>query len=152
MLYTVDHLISFGYAFDPACFCSSPVETAPHLFYECPLVQSVLSWLQSLMFRCNPLLPSLLLRHVLYGFSPDKLVSVPRIFVYLLNVCKFFIWLAQNDFCFWDTRPGAIVVISKVKARGGLLLTSLFQKLPLCSSQTLLPGSVACQWYLGFSW
>ena len=101
VLYTVDHLISFGYAFDPACICSSPVETAPHLFYECPLVQGVLSWLQSLM--SSPLLPSLLLRHVLFGFSPYELVSVERIFVYLLNVCKFFIWLAPNKFRFRDT-------------------------------------------------
>lgn len=37
VLYTVDRLISFGYGLDPTCFCSSPVETAPHLFYECPL-------------------------------------------------------------------------------------------------------------------
>ena len=100
VLYTVDRLISFGYGFDPTCFCSAPVEIAAHLFYDCPLAQSVLSWLQSLMFRCSPLLPSLSLRHVLFGFSPDELVSVPRIFVYLLNVCKFFVWLARNDFRF----------------------------------------------------
>ena len=128
VLYTVDRLISFGYAFDPACFCSSPVETAPHLFYECPLAQSVLSWLQSLMFKCSPLLPSISLRHVLFGFSPDELVSVPRVFVYLLNVCKFCIWLARNDFRFRDTRPGAIVVIGQVKARVAFYLPLYFKR------------------------
>lgn len=35
---------------------------------------------------------------MLFGFAPDELRSVPRVFVYLLNVCKFFIWLARNDF------------------------------------------------------
>ena len=128
VLYTVDRLISFGYGFDPTCFCSSPVETAPHLFYECPLAQSVLSWLQSLMFKCSPLLPSLSLRHVLFGFSPDELVSVPRIFVYLLNVCKFFSWLARNDFRFRDTRPGAIMVIGQVKARVAFYLPLYFKR------------------------
>ena len=128
VLYTVDRLISFGYGLDPTCFCSSPVETAPHLFYECPLARSVLSWLQSLMFKCSPLLPSLSLRHVLFAFSPDKLVSVPRIFVYLLNVCKFFIWLARNDFCFRETRPGAIVVIGQLKAQVAFYLPLYFKR------------------------
>lgn len=128
VLYTADRLISFGYALDPVCFCSAPRETTLHLFYECPLAQSVLSWLQSLMFKCSPLLPSLLLRHVLFGFSPDELVSVPKIFVYLLNVCKYFIWLARNDFRFRDTRPGAIVVISQVKARVAFYLPLYYKR------------------------
>ena len=128
VLYTADRLISFGYGFDPACFCSSPIESAPHLFYECSLAQSVLSWLQSPMFKCSPLLPSLSVRHVLFGFSPDELVSVPRIFVYLLNVCKFCIWLARNNFRFRDTRPGAIVVIGQVKARVAFYLPLYFKR------------------------
>ena len=128
VLYTVDRLVSFGYGFDPTCFCSCPVETAPHLFYECPLAQSVLLWLQSLRFKCSPSLPSLSLRHVLFGFSADELVSVPRIFAYLLNVCKFFIWLARNDFRFRDTRPGAIVVIGQVKARVAFYLPLYFKR------------------------
>lgn len=128
VLYTVDRLLSFGYALDPACFCSLPLETAHHLFYEYPLAQSVLSWLQSVMFRCDPLLPSLSLRHVLFGFSPDELVSVLRIFVYLPNICKNFIWLARNDFRFQDTRPGAIIVIGRIKARVAFYLPPYFKR------------------------
>ena len=143
VLYTVDRLISFGYGFDPTCFCSCPVETAPHLFYECPLARSVLSWLQSLMFKCSPSLPSLSLGHVLFGFSPDKLVSVPRIFVYLLNVCKFFIWLARNDFRFRDTRPGAIVVIGQVKARVAFYLPLVFKRFRSARRNRYF----LCQWY-----
>ena len=113
VLYTVDRLISFGYGFDPTCFCSSPVETAPHLFYECPLAQSVLSWLQSLMIKCSRSLPSLSLRHVLFGFSLDKLVSVLRIFVYLLNVCKFlFGWLGMT-FVFGTLVLGPLLLLVK---------------------------------------
>ena len=122
VLYTVDRLLSFGYALDPASFCSSPLDTAHHLFYECPLAQSVLSWLQSLS-----------LRHVLFGFSPDGLVSVPRIFAYLLNICKYFILLAQNDFRFRDTRLGAITVIGQVKARVAFYLPLYFKH--FCSAR-----------------
>ena len=42
----------------------------------------------------------------------------PRVFiVYLLNLCKFFIWQSRNDFRFRHVPPGAIDVIPKVKAR-----------------------------------
>ena len=129
-------------ASDPACVCSSCLETAHHLFYECPLAQSVLSWLQSVMFRCNPLLPSLSLRHVLFGFSPDELVSVLRIFVYLLNICKYFIWLAQNDFYFQDTRQGAIIVIGQVKTRVAFYLQLYFKRF----SSARRKRYFQCQW------
>ena len=56
-------------------------------------------------------------RHVLFGFAPNELRSVPCVFVYLLNVCKFFIWLARNDFRFQDVRLGEPGVIAKVRAR-----------------------------------
>ena len=44
VLYTADRLISFGYDYDPNCFCGSP-ETPSHLFFECALAQSVLGWI-----------------------------------------------------------------------------------------------------------
>ena len=48
--------------------------------------------------------PVLLPRHVLFGFNT-------------LNVCKFCIWLARNDFRFRAIQPGALPVIGTVKAR-----------------------------------
>ena len=59
--------------------------------------------------------PVLLLRHVLFGFNLDELRILPRVFVYILNVCKFCIWLARNDFRFRFLQPGAIPVIESVK-------------------------------------
>ena len=41
----------------------------------------------------------------------------PRIFVYLLNLCKFFVRQSQNDFPFRNVRPGPVDVIAKVKSR-----------------------------------
>ena len=84
VLYTADRLVSFGYDYDPNCFCGA-LETPSHLFFECALAQSVLSWIQSLMFRTSSLCPPLLCRHVLFGFSASELAVVPRVFVYLLR-------------------------------------------------------------------
>ena len=50
VLYTADHLIGSGYLIDATCFCSTALKTPSHLFFSCPLAQSALSWLQSLMF------------------------------------------------------------------------------------------------------
>ena len=107
----------FPYSLDPNCFCGPVLGTLSHLFFYCPLAQSVLSWLQSLMFLFSPTCPVILCRHVLFGFDSDELRVVPRVFVYILNVCKYLIWLARNDFRFRDTRPGAPVGIGNVKAR-----------------------------------
>ena len=78
VLYTAERLAGFGYALSTACFCSAPVESLQHLFFHCPLTVSVLSCLQSLMFLASPLCPSILVRHVLFGFSADELSVVPR--------------------------------------------------------------------------
>ena len=82
-LLTVDRLISFGYDYPPACFCGHPLETAEHLFFHCPLAKSGVDWVQSLLFCVVTAAPSILLRHVLFGFAHDELAAVPRVFVYL---------------------------------------------------------------------
>lgn len=83
VLYTAARLTSWGYSLSGSCFCGPISETLEHLFYHCPLAQSVLSWLQSLMYRASPLSPSLLCRHVLFGFNPDELLVVSR----FLSIC-----------------------------------------------------------------
>ena len=71
--------------------------------------------------------PVLLLRHVLVGLNINELRILPRVFVYILNVCKFCIWLARNDFRFRSLQPGAITVIESVKARVKFHLTVFFK-------------------------
>ena len=117
VLYTAERPSGFGYALSTACFCSAPVESLQHLFFHCPLAVSVLSWLQSVMFLASPLCPSILVRHVLFGFSADELSVVPRFFAYMPNVSKFCIWGACNDFCFRGVRPSAVDVMERVKSR-----------------------------------
>ena len=117
VLYTAERLAGFGYALSTACFCSARVESLQHLFFHCPLPVSVMSWLQSIMFWASPLCPSILVCHVLFGFSADELSVVPRVFVYMLNVCKFCIWGARNDFRFRVVRPSPVNVMEHVKSQ-----------------------------------
>ena len=128
VLYTAERLSSFGLSVPLSCFCGAPVESLSHLFFSCPLAQSVLSWLQSLMFSFNPMSPVLASRHSLFGFDSDELRVTPRIFVYILNVCKFSIWWARNDFRFRSVRPGALPVIERVRARVKFNLPLFFKR------------------------
>ena len=128
VLYTADRLSSFGYAIPTACFCGHPLETLDHLFFSCPLADSVLSWLSSLLFLSSPSFGSILLCHVRFGFSDDELLCVPHFFVYALNVCKFSIWVARNDFRFRDVRPGAVAVLERVKSRLRFHLPLFFRR------------------------
>ena len=80
------------------------------------------------MFLASPLCPSILVRHVLFGFSADGLSVVPRVFVYMLNVCKFCIWGARNDFRFRGVRPSAVDVMERVKSRAWFNLPLFFRR------------------------
>ena len=51
--------------------------------------------------------PPIELRHMLFGFTGDELRCLPRVFAYLLNVCKFLVWSQPNDFCFRSEAPSA---------------------------------------------
>ena len=83
---TAQRLISFGLHVSQHRFCCPVLESLSHLLFAFPLAQSVLSWLQSLMFCYSPMSPVLLLCHVLFGFNLDELRLLPRVFVYILNV------------------------------------------------------------------
>ena len=58
-----------------------------------------------------------MVRHMLFGFSADELSAVPLLFLYLLNVCKFSICGARNDFCFRGICFSAVDVMECVKSR-----------------------------------
>ena len=88
-----------------------------HLFFSCPLAQSGLAWIQTLLSRACPAGPYLSLRHVRVGFSFDELRVVPRVFAYLVNVCSYLVWMQRNDFRFHSIPPSAVKLIALTKAR-----------------------------------
>ncbi|XP_022804339.1 uncharacterized protein LOC111341616 [Stylophora pistillata] len=128
VLYTAQRLVSFGSPVPLPCFCGALVETQEHLFFYCPLAQSILSWLQSLMFVFSTMSPVLSLRQVLFGSSSDELIATPRIFVYLLNLSKFCIWKSRNDCRFRNTRPDAMAVMANILSRLKFHLPILFKR------------------------
>ena len=91
---------------------------------------------------CLPSVSVFLCRHVLFGFNPDELHCVPRI--YILNVCKFYIWHARNIFRFRDVLPSALDLIASVRARVRFHLP-FFSLFPLRPSLSLFPSSMGCQ-------
>lgn len=59
----------------------------------------------------------LFLVDMLFGFSPSELRAVPRVFIDLLCLLKYFLWRARNDFRFRDVRPCALPIIENTKVR-----------------------------------
>ena len=112
----------------PDCFCGALLETSGHLFFECPLAQSVLAWIQSLLVLAVPSAPSLCLRHVLFGFDAAEFTVIPLVFSYLINLAKHRIWLARNDFRFRNQLPSAVDVIAPVRSQACFVLNLWFPK------------------------
>ena len=125
VLYTAERLISFGYQYQPSCFCGSPLETLEHLFVSRPLAKSGLDWVQSLLFQASPLAPPINAHRVLFGFSSDDLPCVPRVLVNLLNICKFFGWKQQNDFRFRSVCPSAVRLLAALSVLISICLSFL---------------------------
>ena len=61
------------------------------------------------------IIPPLASRHVLFGFNRDELRVVPRGFECMLNVCKYFLWPARNDYRFRHIAPSSGTVCARVR-------------------------------------
>ena len=128
VLYTAHRLVPFGLNVPPDSLCGHSDETLEHFFFHCPLVQSGLDWIQSLLFLSSPLAPAITVRHVLFGFSSDELLCVPRVFCYLLSLLKFFVWCQRNDYRFRSKPPSAVGLITSIKGRLSFYLPLFFKR------------------------
>ena len=128
VVYTAERLRSFGYDVPEACFCGYHTKSLEHLFFSCPLAQSGIAWIQSLLFVSSPLSPSLTVRHLLFGFSSDEFLCVPRVFSYLLNVCKYVVWIQRNDYRFRAEPPSALRLLAILKSRTAFYLPLFFKR------------------------
>ena len=93
-----------------------------------PLVKSGLDWIQSLLFLSSPLATAITVRHVLFSFSSDELLCVPRVFCYLLSLLKFSVWCQRNDYRFRSKPPSAVGLIASIKGRLSFYLPLLFKR------------------------
>jgi len=126
VVYTAKGLRSFGYDVPDACFCGYHTESLEHLFFSCPLIQSGIAWTQSLLFASSPISSSLTVRHLLFGFSSDELLCVPRVFSYLLNVCKYLVWIQRNDYRFRAVPPSALGLLAALRSSSASYLPLFF--------------------------
>ena len=126
VVYTAKRLRSFGYDVPEACFCGYYTESLEHLFFSCPLIQSGIAWIQSLLFASSPISSSLTVRHLLFGFSSDELLCVPRVFSYLLNVCKYLVWIQRNDYRFRAVPPSALGLLATLRSSSASYLPLFF--------------------------
>ena len=126
-MYTADRLIGFGYTIDATCFCSTALDTPSHLFFFLPsrTKRPVLASVSYVLLLL--LLPVSCLSSVC-RFAPRGLRSFPKVIIYVLTVCKFFIWDARNDFRVQGFRLGAPQLIAKVRSRVGFHLSLLFKR------------------------
>ena len=85
-------------------------------------------WIQSLLFLSSPLAPALTVRYVLFGFSRDELLGVPRVFCYILSLLKFFVWCQRNDYRFLSKPPSALSLLASIKDRLSFYLPLLFER------------------------
>ena len=79
-------------------------------------------------FPGTPLAPNLEIRHLLFGFSGDELLVVPRVFVYLSNVLKFQICVMRDKHRHRQILPGAVGLIAATKSRLRLYLPLLAKR------------------------
>ena len=63
-----------------------------------------------------------------FWFFYAELCVALCIFVYLLNLLKYFTWRARNDFRFRGVRHGAVIVIENTKARAKFNLPLFFKR------------------------
>ena len=96
----------------------------------------------SLMSHFSALILPLVCRHVLFGLNSDELRVVPRGFVYMLNVCKYFLWSTRNDNRFRDIAPCSGTVCTQLCARVRFHLPLLFK----CFRSSRRRRYFVCQW------
>lgn len=95
-----------------------------YLSFHCPLAQSGLDWIQSILFLSSPLAPSISVRLVLFGFNADELLCVPRDFCFLLSILIFFL---ASDYRCKSKPPSAVGLIANVKGLLSFYLPLFFK-------------------------
>ena len=122
--------------------------TLDHLLFSCPLAQSGIAWIQSLLFSAFPVAATICLRHIRFGFNPEELLCVPLVFIYFLHVMNVLVWWQRNDYRFHATHPSAVGLIATMKARVKFYLPLYFIHFVHCCELVFQKGHL---YWLTFS-
>ena len=120
-LFTMDRLVSFV-VISPLLAFPVSILSRPNICSSTALLLRVVSIGFSLCCFYLLHLPPL------FGFNPDELRVIPRVFVYLLHVFKFLIRNQRNDFRFRSVRPGALSLLAGLKSRLRFHLPVFFKR------------------------
>ena len=91
-------------------------ETLEHLFFESELARLLVAWVYFNLMSCHPTTRRFTVNELLFGFSAERRRAIPLIIIYMLQVMKHTIWVAQCDFRFHQ-KPIAHVCLSTAIAK-----------------------------------
>ena len=114
VLPTADRLIRFGLEIPPQCFCGH-IESADHLFFDCPLAQQLWFWFISLANSYRRDFAPLTKEAVRFGIS--RTAAVPMGLQVLMHIIKHFLWLHRNNIRFNNANPNSKEVLEAVKSQ-----------------------------------
>ena len=103
---------AFVVARKPPNTCFSPV----------PWHSRVQPWVRPFYHLASPQAPAINDRIVLFGFTRDELLCVPRAFTYILNALKYFIWRQRN------VVPSHLRLIAQIRARVSFFFPLFFKR------------------------
>ena len=93
-----------------------------HLFLSCSLAQQGIAWVRPFYHLASPQAPVINSRIMLFGFTRDELLCVPRAFTYIINALKYLILRHRNDFRFRGVIPSHLRLIAQLRARVSFFL------------------------------
>ena len=112
---------------DPHCHCGE-VETAVHLFAECPFARILLIWFFELLLSFDRHACFPCLRESICGYP--KSAELPDGFTALLGIIRHRIWVARNAFRFDGVQPIPLLTVEQATSSFRFLLRIQSRHIP----------------------
>lgn len=99
ILPTQSYLYKYNISRNSKCYlCKRYVETLYHLFYECPILNGLWSFVASVLLQLTGCQVSISLKAILFNiFAPHVQAHFNELLLLLINLLKFCIWCKRNQ-------------------------------------------------------
>ena len=114
------------------------------------LAQQGIAWVRPRYHLASPQAPVINSRIMLFGFTRDELLCVPRAFAYIINVVKYLIWRQRNDFRFRGVAPSHQRLIAQLRAWVSFFLPLFFKRFRSPRKQRIFLRQWGANGTLGF--